>query len=100
MNKDTKEWEEFDEKFPVGQIGHKHTEECEWTCVLRPNIKSFIKANFIPKTELREWVEEVEKLNDEVRLHSSAAQPIFAKVIFFNRFKPLLKDLQDKFLKE
>ena len=38
-------WEErFDKDFPPQSLGHKHTEDCEWICILRPNIKAFIKS--------------------------------------------------------
>ena len=32
---------EFDEKFPVGVIGHQHNERCEWECCLRKDIKAW-----------------------------------------------------------
>lgn len=52
--------EEFDNKFPEGTIGHKHTADCEWSCVQRPNLKAFIRQTL--KQTLEDIKGEVEAL--------------------------------------
>lgn len=46
--KPTDSWrEEFDKRFPMnleGQLGHEHTEDCEWVCNKRKHMTDFIQS--------------------------------------------------------
>ncbi len=42
---------EFDKEFPKGEIGHKHNENCEWSCELRPRLKDFIRSLLLSERE-------------------------------------------------
>lgn len=43
-----------DETFPPGQLGHNHTEKCEWFCSLRGDLKAFI-ASELQRQQTRDF---------------------------------------------
>ena len=88
MNKDTKEWKEFDKRFLANE---KPRVDRVFNSTAR-KLKSFIRTHFIPKSELRGWVEK----NKIPPQHRDWGIDVPREEIH-NR---ALADLQDKFLEE